>query len=292
MLSADRRQEIAGFLRSRRERLQPEDVGPPRGARRRTPGLRREEVASLASVSTEWYKWLEQSRDVRASADTLRRIANALCLEPSENEHLLRLAGYRYDDEGNGRPQVAEVSPHIQRLIDQLVYCPTWVLGVRWDILAWNCAAECIHGDLGAMQGIERNALYQLFLSPRQHEMLVDWEAHARGVVASLRVEHARHVDDPWFNEIVDVLREGSTLFDRWWNESDVQAYQDGVKVYEHPDVGRLTFDFTVLDVADARFAELSLITYVPDDSTDTRQKMATLLDGLTSTSGRSVALP
>src|SRR5687767_7014497 len=145
VLSDDRRHEIATFLRTRRARLAPEQVGLPRGSRRRTPGLRREEVAALAGVSTEWYKWLEQARDVRASEDALRRIAAALRLEPGETQHLLTLGGY-------GRPGAAQsasrgappIRPHLQRLLDQLEHCPAWVYGERWDILAWNRAATLI----------------------------------------------------------------------------------------------------------------------------------------------------
>src|SRR5262245_33560320 len=123
MLSGDRRAEIAAILRSRRQRLRPGQVGLPGGSRRRTPGLRREEVAALAGVSAEWYTWLEQARDVRASADALGRIAAALRLEPGETRHLLALSGYAWD--GDASAAGAEViTPHLQRLVERLEYCP------------------------------------------------------------------------------------------------------------------------------------------------------------------------
>jgi hypothetical protein len=157
VLSDDRRRAIADFLRARRARLRPEQVGLPDGSRRRTPGLRREEVAMIARVSTEWYTRLEQGRDI------------------SESEALRSEA----------------VTPLLQRLLDQLEYSPAWILGDRWDILAWNRAATVIFGDLAGMNAVERNALYQMFVTPRFRTMLVDWEMHARDIVGKVRLTHA-----------------------------------------------------------------------------------------------------
>jgi transcriptional regulator with XRE-family HTH domain len=278
VLSEERRQEIANFLRSRRARLQPEQVGLPRGSRRRTPGLRREEVAALAGVSTEWYTWLEQARDVRPSEAVLQRIAAALRLEPGEAHHLLTLAGYDRNDLRNGGSPPTTLSPPVQRLLDQLEPCPAWVFGERWDILGWNRAATVIWGDLGALQGIERNAMYQSFMSPRLRRMLVDWEAHARSMVAKLRLAHARHVDDAWFNELIQVLRENSAEFAAFWGAHDVQLPRTGVKVYEHPEAGRLAFDYLHLDIVDERLAALRLIAYIPVPGTGTRERVERFL--------------
>ena len=278
MLSEERRREIADFLRSRRMRRQPEELGLPRGRRRRTPGLRREEVATAAGVSAEWYTWLEQAREVRPSAEVLSRISVALRLEPNETRHLLTLGGYAIPVSNGDAPRAVSVSLRLQRLIDQMEYGPAWVFGERWDILAWNRAASVIHGDLAGLQGIERNALYQLFLGDRLRSMLLDWERHGRQCVAKLRAMYASRVDDPWFNELVTVLRTRSSDFERWWNENDIEVWQEGVKHYEHPEVGRLVFDFTVLDVQDERMAPLRLITYVPAPGTGTREKMEALL--------------
>jgi transcriptional regulator with XRE-family HTH domain len=278
MLSEERRREIADFLRSRRMRRQPEELGLPRGRRRRTPGLRREEVATAAGVSAEWYTWLEQAREVRPSAEVLSRISVALRLEPNETRHLLTLGGYAIPVSSGDAPRAVSVSLRLQRLIDQMEYGPAWVFGERWDILAWNRAASVIHGDLASLQGIERNALYQLFLGDRMRSMLLDWERHGRQCVAKLRAMYASRVDDPWFNELVTVLRTRSSDFERWWNEHDIEVWQEGVKHYEHPEVGRLVFDFTVLEVLDERMAPLRVITYVPAPGTGTREKMEELL--------------
>src|SRR4051812_25675743 len=168
MLSEERRREIADFLKTRRMRRQPEELGLPRGRRRRTPGLRREEVATAAGVSAEWYTWLEQAREVRPSAEVLNRIAAALRLEPGECRHLLTLGGYGVQESSNGESvHSVSVSLRLQRLMDQLEYGPAWVFSERWDILGWNRAASVIYGDLATLQGVERNVIYQLFVGKR-----------------------------------------------------------------------------------------------------------------------------
>ena len=278
MLSEERRREIASFLRSRRARIRPEEVGLPRGSRRRTPGLRREEVAALAGISTEWYTWLEQGRDVRPSRAVLQGIAAALRLEPEETAHLLTLAGYHRDGTQNGPAAPASISPPLQRLLDELEPCPAWVFGERWDILGWNRGATIIWGDLAALEGLERNAIYQVFTNPGLRRMLVDWETHARDLVAKFRHVHARHVDDAWFNELVHVLRQRSVEFAAFWNAHDVQLPGTGVKTYDHPEAGRLTFDYLHLDVSDERFGALHLVVYVPVPGTGTRGKVERLV--------------
>jgi transcriptional regulator with XRE-family HTH domain len=279
MWSDERRREIADFLRTRRMRRQPEELGLPRGRRRRTPGLRREEVAAAAGVSAEWYTWLEQAREVRPSAQVLTRIGTALRLEPNEARHLLTLGGYAVPTTGSDITQSVSVSLRLQRLIDQMEYGPAWVFGERWDIVAWNRAASVIHGDLATLQGIERNGLYQLFLGDRMRSILVDWEVHGRMCVAKLRATYASRVDDPWFNELVTVLRTRSDEFERWWNENDIAGTsQEGVKHYEHPEAGRLVFDYSVLEVLDERMSSLRLVAYVPAPGTGTREKMEALL--------------
>jgi hypothetical protein len=163
------------------------------------------------------------------------------------------------------------------------------VQGERLDILAWNRAATIIHGDLAAKQGLERNGLYQLLLGSRLRATLLDWQGHARDCVAKLRVLHARNVDDPWFNEIVQLLRDRSPEFEVWWNDHDIELSQEGVKQYEHPQVGRLVFDYTLLDVMDEQRVPLRLVTYVPAPGTGTREKIVSLLSSETQPAGELV---
>jgi transcriptional regulator with XRE-family HTH domain len=278
MLSDERRREIANFLRNRRMRRQPEELGLPRGRRRRTPGLRREEVATAAGVSAEWYTWLEQAREVRPSVEVLQRICAALRLEPGESRHLLTLAGYGVQENGLEPLRPVSVSLRLQRLMDQLEYGPAWVFGERWDILGWNRAATVIHGDLATLQGIERNAIYQLFLGKRLRATLQDWDVHTRHCVAKLRAMYASKVDDPWFNELIHIMRARSPEFERLWNDHEIEVEHEGIKHYEHPEAGRLVFDFTVLEVLDERMTSLRLVTYVPAPGTGTREKMEALL--------------
>jgi len=176
-------------------------------------------------------------------------------------------------------PRAVSVSLRLQRMIDQMDFGPAWVFGERWDILAWNRAASVIHGDLAGLQGIERNALYQLFLGDRMRATLVDWDKHGRQCVAKLRSTYASRVDDPWFNELVTLLRTRSEQFERWWTENDIEVFQEGVKHYEHPEAGRLVFDYSVLEVLDERMSSLRLIAYVPAPGTGTREKMEKLLE-------------
>ena len=257
---------------------QPEELGLPRGRRRRTPGLRREEVAAAAGVSAEWYTWLEQARDVHPSPDVLQRVAAALRLEPGEYRHLLTLAGYAVHETGSDSPRALSISLRLQRLMDQLEYCPAWAMGERLDVLGWNRAATVIHGDFTQVHGMERNALYQFFLVKAVRPMLVDWEAQVRCCTAALRSAYASRVDDPWFDELIHLLRARSPEFDRLWDTHGLEVRTEGVHNYEHPMAGRLVFDYTIMEVLDEQLASVRLVTYVPAPGTGTRKKIQELL--------------
>jgi transcriptional regulator with XRE-family HTH domain len=278
MPSLERRREIATFLRARRARLQPHEVGLPAGGRRRVEGLRREEVATLAGVSTEWYTWIEQARDVRPSAEVLRRIGSALRLEPGEARHLLALADYAAPVREGPDSDVPELGAHLQRILDQLDPYPAWVYGERWDVVAWNRGATVLYGNFAAMEGLERNMLCILFLDAGVRRMLVDWPRVARGLVAKVRAIYARYVDDPWYHEVVDRLCVESAEFAAWWRDHEVQPHEDGAKAFDHPRGGRLSFDYSVLDLRDERFPNLSLVTYAPQPGTGTLEAMERLL--------------
>jgi transcriptional regulator with XRE-family HTH domain len=280
MSSEKRRREFADFLKSRRMLRQPEDLGLPRGRRRRTPGLRREEVASAAGVSAEWYTWLEQARDVHPSSDVLHRISMALQLEPGEHRHLFALAGSGLPD-GNQSPRALSISLRLQRLLDQLEYCPAWALGERMDVLGWNRAATIVHEDIPGADGLERNALYRFFLMEPVRRLLVDWEQKVRCCVAALRAEYASRVDDPWFDDLIDLMRTRSAEFDRLWNDHSFQVQPEGTTNYNHPVAGRLVFDYTVVQVLDERMASIRVVTYVPSPGTGTRKKMEELMERL-----------
>lgn len=272
-LSEARCRELADFLRARRGRLQPETVDLPRGKRRRTPGLKREEVAMLAGVSTEWYTHLEQARQVRASSETLTAIGQALQLHQSEINHLLQLGGYH----PTPLPNVAHLptlSPQLQRLLDAFRY-PAWIYNARRDILGNNAAARLLHGDLEEAHGYERNALYRLYMPTDYRARLVDWERHAKGFVGVLRGQYTELLDDPWTADLIQYLVDNSPEFARWWNSHHIQPYQDGVKEYDHPELGRLAFEFTVSELHDTHFTHCCLVLFVPKPGTDTGSKLS-----------------
>lgn len=265
-ISSISRQNIACLLKNRRQQVQPEEVGLPRGGRRRISGLRREEVSMLAGVSTEWYTWLEQGRNIRASAKTLRNISQVLRMDPNEEMLLLSLSGHTshvVSDLQNSR----RVSPQIQALLDQQYPFPAYVSGPRWDILAWNEAVHVIFPDLEKPENREQNALFNLFLSNAYREMLVDWEYHARGMVSKLHSISAEWQDDPWFVEMIKTLRQESREFDQLWEERTIVGYKDGYKSYNHPKAGRLNLEYMTLKTVDEHFNHLRITLFIPHDT-------------------------
>ena len=270
-----RREELADFLRRRRASIQPEDVGLPSGGRRRTPGLRREEVAQLAGVGTTWYTWLEQGRDVRASMDVFEAIARALRLTPAERAHLILLG--RGEEAPACKPPAEHVSPTLRRLIENLGPNPAMVLGRRWDYLAWNRAACALFGDFDKLPPEARNHLWQLFMNPIRREMLPDWKETARLAAAKFRADSARHLGDPSFEELIQALRQSSQEFCKAWRRHEVARAGEGRKEIHHPIAGTLVFEHAVFYPVEASEQRLTLYSPVPD--TDTAEKLAELLD-------------
>jgi len=269
-----REDELAEFLRSRRARLSPADVGLPPGARRRTPGLRREEVAELAGIGTTWYTWLEQGRDIRVSADVLDNLARALRLTPDERAHLFRVA-HRQPPPRALAPREA-APPPARRLLAALGVAPAYITGRRWDLLAWNAAAAAVFGDFGALPEAERNLVRVIFMDGELRRRLVDWEGTARGVLALFRADRGRYADDPRFAEVIDDLRRVSPEFGRWWPRHDVREHAAERKEIEHPVVGRLVLEPTTLQLVGS--PDLKLVVYAPLPEEDTARKLQCLV--------------
>ncbi len=268
-----RREELADFLRKRRALLQPEDVGLPSGGRRRTPGLRREEVAHLAGVGATWYTWLEQGREVRASLDVLEAIARALRLSQAERTHLVLL----------GRGEVPppcktdeKVPPTVRRLIHNLGANPAYVLGRRWDYLAWNPATCALFGNLDDVPRGARNHMWMHFMDPARRDMLPDWSQSARLMAAKFRADHARHIGDPSFEDLVAKLRKSSPEFCKLWGKHEVAQSGSGRKTIHHPVAGTLVFEHAVFHPQES--PELRLILYSPVAEEDTPAKLAQLI--------------
>jgi transcriptional regulator with XRE-family HTH domain len=238
----DRRQKaVAEFLRSRRERLKPADVGLHSGVRRRTPGLRREEVAALAGIGTGWYTFLEQGRDVQPSEAALLRIAGALRLDPAEERYLLKLA---FNPTSCPRAQEV-VQPELSRAI-RSVGTPAMVLGCAWDVLGHNEALDAMY-DVRFLP--YRNHL-RLMFTPEFRLLCVDWELRARQFVGAFR--DIASPEDPRVSEVVNDLLDSSAEFRAWWAEQGVREENSGSFALDHPFVGRLKFDFVMLGLLDS----------------------------------------
>jgi transcriptional regulator with XRE-family HTH domain len=272
-----RREELSDFLRMRRAAINPEEVGLPGGGRRRTPGLRREEVAQLAGIGTTWYTWLEQGRDVRASLDVLEALARALRLNQAERTHLILLG--RGEAPPPCKNPAERVSPTLRRLIENLGPNPAYILGRRWDYLAWNDAAVALLGDFGSLPRSARNHAWLTFTDPARREMFTDWERSARVLVAKFRADSARHIGDPEFESLISALRNSSPEFSRYWERHEVSHSGEGRKDLLHPAAGLMSFSHAVFHPAER--LEQRLILYSPLPENDTADKLAALLGEL-----------
>ncbi|HEV8634101.1 MAG TPA: helix-turn-helix transcriptional regulator [Chloroflexota bacterium] len=257
---ATTRAELSDFLKSRRARIAPAAVGLRGGSRRRTPGLRREEVADLAGVGLTWYTWLEQGRGIRVSPEVLTGIARALQLEPAERAHLFRLAGHA--------PPATEaaasaVSPRLRRILDRWDPLPAHVAGRRRDVLAWNRAGEALNGWSRLPDG-RRNVLWWVFMVPTARRVLVDWEQEAALAVAAFRAEAGGALGEPDYRELVAELLEGSPDFAAVWARQDVRGRQEALHRFAHPELGRFDLEFMPFQVAEQ--PSLRLYLYTPAD--------------------------
>jgi transcriptional regulator with XRE-family HTH domain len=260
------RSQLSDFLRSRRARISPATVGLPNGRRRRTPGLRREEVADLAGVGLTWYTWLEQGRDIRVSPEVLGGIARALQLEAAERAHLYRLAGHTPPAQESVAPSL---SPRLRRVLDSWDPYPAHVTGRRRDLVAWNRASEVLNG-WSRLPEDRQNILWFMFLLPAARKLLPDWEREAPLSVAALRAEAGRDLADPDYQELVKELVEGSPDFAALWARQDVRGRQEGTKRFQHPKLGRLDLEYTSFQVAEQ--PSLRLYLYTPADELSERK--------------------
>ena len=264
------RAELSEFLKSRRARISPATVGLPNGRRRRTPGLRREEVADLAGVGLTWYTWLEQGRAIRVSPQVLTAIARALQLEPAERTHLFRLAGH---EPPAAEPAAASISPRLRKVLDSWDPYPAHVSGRRRDLIAWNRASEVMNG-WSRLPEDKRNLVWFMFLVPSARRLLLDWEQEAPLTVAALRAEGGRDLGEPDYQVLITELIEGSPEFAALWARQDVRGRQEGLKRFRHPELGRLDLEFSAFQVAEQPSWRLYLYTPA-DERTETKLREA-----------------
>lgn len=269
-----RRADLAEFLRSRRGALEPAAVGLTPGGRRRTRGLRREEVALLAGVSVSWYTWLEQGRPINVSADVLDALARALRLDGTERDHLFLLAGRRphppMPAKRHGLP--AWVGPYL----DALDPTPAYVLGPRWEFLAWNRAQQALYPAITRLEGLARNLVWVVFAEPHARSLIVDWQDEARRVLSQFRADVTPWRDDPTVIALVEDLRARSELFADWWSRHDVAGFAARTRRYAHPTAGLLTFDYQVL--VPAGEPDLRVVTQLGLPGDDSTARLAALV--------------
>ncbi|MDR3481197.1 MAG: helix-turn-helix transcriptional regulator [Burkholderiaceae bacterium] len=256
--------QLGLYLKDRRSKLDPQALGFPM-TRRRTPGLRREEVAGRANVSATWYTWLEQGRGGAPSADVLDRISRALMLTEVEREHLFLLA--------LGRPPEARykavegITPRLQRLLDVLEISPAFIRTATWDIVAWNRAASVVLSDYSKLVPSQRNILKLMFANSHVRSAQTDWESVARFVVATFRSETARAGATENVKALVEELCASSPEFKALWQDNDVRGHGEGTKQLRHPVAGLITMEYSAFAV-DGR-PDLAFVVYNPATAKD-----------------------
>ena len=252
------RSEFGDFLRSRREKLNPKAVGLAGGRRRRTPGLRREEVAELAGIGVDWYIRLEQGRNVSPSVTTVDALARALRLGRAEHAHLRTLARHA-DRRAFCRESVPDA---LRRLVESLNH-PAYVTGRRWDILAWNAAAADIFTDFGRLAEADRNILLYVLTDPAARQLFgAGWTDQARRMLAQFRATHDLWATDPAFRDLLQRLRNGCPEFAPWWKAHDVRNVAAGQKLLSHPSKGLLRLEYATFQANDD--PALKLAVYRP----------------------------
>ncbi|WFF03132.1 helix-turn-helix transcriptional regulator [Micromonospora sp. WMMD964] len=267
MTSSLRRAELAAFLRTRRARLRPAEVGLPEGERRRTPGLRRQEVAQLAGMSIDYYIRLEQGRGPHPSRQVLASMARALLLSRDEREYLFRLAG---ENPPPTRGPSREVPSGLRHLLDAMTETPAYLVDAAYHVLAWNRLATYFVGDLATVPDADRNMIRWTFRQPATGGRWNDAETlrFVRGTVADLRAAYGRYPADPAIRELVTELLGTSSRFAQLWAEHDVAERRPVVKRVPHPELGPLEFECRVLHVQET---DQRMIVYVPEPGSATQ---------------------
>jgi transcriptional regulator with XRE-family HTH domain len=277
----DNGHELGAFLRARRARVAPEDVGLSGGRRRRVRGLRREELAQLAGISVDYYVRLEQGRSTQPSAEVLDSLGRALGLDGTERDHLGALARGRGRGRGRGEaggPRPGRVSPPLRRILDGMPELPAVVMDYRLDVVGWNALGSELFGRVAERSGPERNHARYLFLDPASREDFPDWAERAREVAAVLRHAIGRHPGDPLLRALVAELTAGHPDFGRLWAAGEVLLCGSGTRRFRHPDVGELVLDYETLclPVSDGELGE-QMYVYTPREGSGTQAALRTL---------------
>lgn len=267
---------LSDFLKSKRSKLLPQMVGLPSGSRRRTIGLRREEVAQLAGVSTTWYTWLEQGRDIKVSISVLDAVCDALQLNKDERKYLYGLAL----DEGSSQLEEMEVeliiTPSLEKILQELRFCPTIITDRRMFIVGWNEAAAKVFLDFSKIAKEERNLIELLFSRKELKALAVNWEDFVKGFMSIFRTYVGQYLADEWYTDFIQKMTENYQVFNHMWNESEVSSAPEVVIEFRHSKAGKMLYNLTSLQVQGDNDLRCSI--YTPLDRTE--DKLKQLING------------
>jgi transcriptional regulator with XRE-family HTH domain len=269
-----RYKELADFLKTRRAKILPSQAGLSSATRRRTPGLRREEVAQLAGIGITWYTWLEQGRTIHVSTQIIESLSKVLLLDKEERIHLHLLVNQPLPSDIPGPRET--VSPILQHFLDSLTLSPSLVTDQRWNVIAWNKAACLFFGDFPKMSVRERNVVWAMFTDDKYKRLFVDWDLHAKGLLGRFRATCGQYIEDAWLVQFIDDLRMQSADFNQWWPLHEIESNSEKYKQLNHPVAGVLDFEVCNFDVSDN--SGLKMIVHTPLSGTDTAEKMRSLL--------------
>lgn len=269
-------QVLSEFLKSARARLSPATVGLPEGTRRRTPGLRREEVAALANVSSTWYTWLEQGRDISVSPLVLDSVATALRLTSDERKYIFALARDTGSPASTPKDEVPDISPSLSRMIAELRCCPAVISDRRCNIVAWNAAAGRVFMEFGNIAADERNMIRLLFARREFRRLAVNWESFATEYLAMFRAYYGQYADDEWYERFLEEMSAAYPEFNRLWSAGNVSYAPEVLLEFRHANAGKMLFQLTSLHVHGNADLRCSIYTPAPNSNTDA--KMAVLM--------------
>lgn len=266
-----RYKELGDFLKTRRAKISPTDVGLPEGTRRRTTGLRREEVSFLSGVGLTWYTWLEQGRSITISPQVLESLARTLMLDNEETIHLYNLAKLTpparivaYDN---------TVNPMLKHVLNNIEFSPATILDHRYNVIAWNKASEKLICDYNKIDTSKRNILRIMFTNEEYKKTIINWESTAQSMLARFRIAYGKFVEDPWIDDLVEKLKKESVEFNSWWTMHNVEMEEEIIKNINHPILGELSFEYTSYMVLSDRNLKLTILTALPGSNTEKKIK-------------------
>lgn len=272
-----RLQALSTFLKSKRAKIAPESVGFPMGSRRRTPGLRREEVAQLAGVSPTWYTWLEQGRDIKVSTSVLDCVASALQLNDDERNYLYALAMETSSSTVQHKEKPSEITQSLQRILQELRFCPTIVSDRRCEIVGWNQAASHVFMDFQQIPAEQRNIIQLLFKRKEFRRLAGNWEHFVGGYLAIFRTYYGQYMQDGWYEAFIDEMKRDHPEFQSLWEQSQVSTAPDVLLEFRHAKVGKMLFNLTSFQVQGNN--DLRCSVYTPALESSTEAKLRRLMD-------------